>query len=86
MAALAAVVAVVLPTVASAEPTTTGVAGALLAVAVAALVHTARGSAVSAVRTSSGPVTGRRTVPVALAARTTDPTHHPRRPRAPGRA
>jgi membrane protease YdiL (CAAX protease family) len=82
---LAGVLAYLLPTLTAGLDEAT-ITGALLAVALAALVHPAQETAGPGGRTTSFRATSRRPVPLVLATRATDPTHHPLRPRAPGRA
>ena len=84
-AALAAVVAFLLPTLTVGVDEAT-ITGAVLALAVAALVRTGLETSVLVARTATVGPTARRSVPLVLGTRTTDPTHHPLRPRAPGSA
>ncbi|MDO9455637.1 hypothetical protein [Nocardioides sp.] len=84
LAALAASIAFLLPTLAAGLDGTATLTGALLAVALAALLRTAHDSGHLGARTTSARVSARRASPIVLATRATDPTHHPLRPRAPG--
>jgi hypothetical protein len=86
LAVLASGIAFLLPSLAAGLDTTATVTGALLAVAVAALLSSAHGTTRLGTSTSSAGVPTRRPVPIVLATRATDPTHHPLRPRAPGTA
>lgn len=84
LALAAALVALLAPTLAGVDGTTT-LTGTLLAVAVAALFAAAHETAAWHARTASGRHETGRPVPLVLTTRATDPVHHPLRPRAPGR-
>ncbi|MFB9312065.1 hypothetical protein [Nocardioides plantarum] len=84
LALAAAAIAFLLPTLLAGVDSTTTLAGALLAVAVAALLGAAHGHPGLAARTTSARFATRRSTPIVLTTRVTDPTHHPLRPRAPG--
>lgn len=83
-ALLVAAVASWLPTLVAGVDGPTTLTGAVLAVAVAALLGSARAPLVLGTRTTAAGVAARRPVPLVLTTRATDPTHHPLRPRAPG--
>ena len=83
---LGAVVVVLLPSVLApnAEPSL-AIAAAALALALAALRKVGLRDLALAARTTHARPTRGDDVPPVLAGRTTDPLHHPLRPRAPGR-
>jgi hypothetical protein len=83
--ALAAALAFLLPSLALALDESS-LAAAILTAAVVTLLGPAAVSAAVTARTPTAGVPPGRTVPLVLATRPTDPTHHPLRPRAPGRA
>jgi hypothetical protein len=82
---LAGALLFLLPTLSAGADGTTAIAGALLAVAVSALVAGAPERVLLGRGVAGGGVAARRPVPLVLTTRTTDPVHHPLRPRAPGR-
>jgi hypothetical protein len=84
LALAATAVAFLLPTLVAGLDSTTTLTGALLAVAVAALLGAAHGTTHLGARTTSARFATRRAAPIVLTTRATDPTHHPLRPRAPG--
>ncbi|WP_148613081.1 hypothetical protein [Nocardioides rubriscoriae] len=84
VAVLTGSLAFLLPTLAAGLDGTATLTGAVLAVALAALLRTAHEGGRLGVLTASARLSTRRPVPIVLATRATDPTHHPLRPRAPG--
>ncbi len=83
-AVLAAAVALLEPLTAVAPDTTTTLTAAVVAVALAAVVHAGHVLGLPAPRLAlTATATRRRATPVTTD-RVTDPVHHPLRPRAPG--
>ncbi|WP_232678774.1 hypothetical protein [Nocardioides sp. R-C-SC26] len=83
-ATVATAVGLLTPTLALDVDGSATLTGAVVAVAVAALLRTAHGAGWLTVPAAWTQIHTRRAAPVVLAARPTDPTHHPLRPRAPG--
>lgn len=81
-----AVLALLVPSLAAADPPPSGVVTlAVLSLAVALLVRHGHGCAALAPRTSDALPARGLAAPPARPDRVTDPVHHPLRPRAPGR-
>lgn len=82
--AVALLLSTLLPTLLAGTDGSAGLTGALLALAVAALVGNAHRTTGLDARTTSARVAARRAARFVLTTRVTDPAHHPLRPRAPG--